>query len=599
MVAFIGVSFANGQSDSVVYLDEVEVLGAPLTKYSAGTSLESLPMTGLVGLDDIGKQSTINFKTYGNGQLSTISLRGTSASHTAVIWNGLTVNSPALGQTDFSIWPAFFTYQVAVQKGSSSSLFGSGSIGGNVIIDNSNVREDSLLSVSAAFGSFARYDLGVKLQLNPTENLRLETRFFGSSLANNFPYQFNRSIVRQPHGGIKRLGISQKVSRQFSNHQFFSEIAYVTNDRQIQPTVTSSSRDVLETKSVRGVVSDEIYLGKTIVYASLGYVGEATIYNDSSETSSEQLIGNLSVDFEWGNGFNSKTGVSYMLTEGESENYKRIEKDLQYHFFSSFSFMPLQKLKLTANLREAVHPSKAIFVPSAGGEWMVLDSDVRVFLRGQVSKGYRVPTFNDRFWQPGGNTELLPETSVNQEVGTNVSAERHQFSLTLYHSLVDDWIQWQPIRGVWSPRNIRQVKVKGVEFSTNSKLLESSKAILSWKNGYEYSQSSDERIVEKNQLPYIPRHAFTSGLTFDVDDFEIVARSNFTGERFTTLSNSKQNSIDPFMLFDLRLSKETQTRFGSMQMTFSVNNVFNVSYEILKNTAMPGRNLLTHLTLKF
>jgi iron complex outermembrane receptor protein len=50
----------------------------------------------------LSQHSTIFIKSYGNGTLATSSFRGTAAQHTQVQWNGISLNSPMLGQTDMS-----------------------------------------------------------------------------------------------------------------------------------------------------------------------------------------------------------------------------------------------------------------------------------------------------------------------------------------------------------------------------------------------------------------------------------------------------------------------------------------------------------------
>ena len=40
--------------------------------------------------------------------LSTVAFRGTGPSHTQVVWNGMRINSPMLGMTDFSMIPSYF-----------------------------------------------------------------------------------------------------------------------------------------------------------------------------------------------------------------------------------------------------------------------------------------------------------------------------------------------------------------------------------------------------------------------------------------------------------------------------------------------------------
>ena len=49
--------------------------------------------------------TSIFVKQYGRATLSTVAFRGTSPSHTQVTWNGMRINSPMLGMTDFSMIP--------------------------------------------------------------------------------------------------------------------------------------------------------------------------------------------------------------------------------------------------------------------------------------------------------------------------------------------------------------------------------------------------------------------------------------------------------------------------------------------------------------
>ena len=65
-------------------------------------------------LADILSQSTSVFiKNYGRGTLATASFRGTAPSHTQVLWNGMKINSPMLGQVDFSLIPSYFINDIS------------------------------------------------------------------------------------------------------------------------------------------------------------------------------------------------------------------------------------------------------------------------------------------------------------------------------------------------------------------------------------------------------------------------------------------------------------------------------------------------------
>src|ERR1043166_4156577 len=65
------------------------------------------------GLPEILSVSTPVFiKSYGPGALATTAFRGGSASHTALLWNGINIQNYMLGQNDLSTMPVFLFEEV-------------------------------------------------------------------------------------------------------------------------------------------------------------------------------------------------------------------------------------------------------------------------------------------------------------------------------------------------------------------------------------------------------------------------------------------------------------------------------------------------------
>jgi len=75
------------------------------------TQLDTLVLHENIALsmaDVLTFNSSIFIKQYGRATLSTVAFRGTGPSHTQVVWNGMRINSPMLGMTDFSMIPSYF-----------------------------------------------------------------------------------------------------------------------------------------------------------------------------------------------------------------------------------------------------------------------------------------------------------------------------------------------------------------------------------------------------------------------------------------------------------------------------------------------------------
>lgn len=82
------------------------------------------------------QQSAQFFKEYGTSGIATISKRGADATQTQVLWNGLPINHPMLGMMDFNSISAFGMDELVLIEGGNSAMYGSGSVGGTVMMNN-------------------------------------------------------------------------------------------------------------------------------------------------------------------------------------------------------------------------------------------------------------------------------------------------------------------------------------------------------------------------------------------------------------------------------------------------------------------------------
>jgi vitamin B12 transporter len=86
--------------------------------------------------DLLSYNSPVYIKSYGPGAIATTSFRGGSAEQTAILWNGFNIQNYMLGQADLSLLPSVLFEDIRVEYGGSSSLWGSGAVGGSILLDN-------------------------------------------------------------------------------------------------------------------------------------------------------------------------------------------------------------------------------------------------------------------------------------------------------------------------------------------------------------------------------------------------------------------------------------------------------------------------------
>ena len=165
------MSAQNRIADSTYTLKEIKIISNRLDNYSSGTKVQLIDSNIIAQYINnslatlLLNESSIFIKSYGAGSLATTSFRGGNATHTAVLWNGFNLNSPSNGQLDLSIIPNTISNKVSIQFGGSSALWGSGAVGGTILLNN-NIKFNEGLTIVASLsaGSFDDYSQQIYVQ---------------------------------------------------------------------------------------------------------------------------------------------------------------------------------------------------------------------------------------------------------------------------------------------------------------------------------------------------------------------------------------------------------------------------------------------------
>jgi len=138
----------------------------------------------------ISEQSSVFVKSYGVNGMATLSFRGASAAQSAVLWNGVPLSNPSLGMADISLLHTGLFDDISLQYGSSSALYGSGNVGGALLLENKppgfSRQEHAALTLGA--GSFGKKNIALKTVLQ-NERWRFKWNTFYEAAKNNFPYR--------------------------------------------------------------------------------------------------------------------------------------------------------------------------------------------------------------------------------------------------------------------------------------------------------------------------------------------------------------------------------------------------------------------------
>ena len=611
----IGVSGQlHAQEADTVVLSGIEVTASTITKYGAGArtnTIDSISQAygrGMSLADVISANTPVFMKSQGNGMLSTISFRGTGASHTAVRWNGVNIGYPMLGQSDFSVLPFYLNPEVKMQHGSGSSLYGSGAIGGVLDIGNSFVDEPARLSLTQEAGSFGTYFSGLSAGLrHKAVSISLKGMLTGSR--NDFTFintgTINKLKERQQNARYNGRGGSLDV--QWKNNLFVTRLStqYTYFDRNIQSTINNNGNpaDRQVDESWRTALSFSGNMGPVFLEGTYVQLTDNISFNDSN-SKALQNVGNLHLEIAPTGNLSFEAGGQLKEARVYSVNFAEgMGQELRGSIFAS-ALLSGTYGKLSINARQEFVEGYSIpFTPSVGVELPFWKSpDMTLALKSQYAKGYRVPTLNDRFWQPGGVPDLKPELSNSIEAGIagqNNGLLQASYEFTFYKMWVDDWILWIPRESFWSPENIRSVVSQGVEVSTTlSHTIGITK--VRWSANYSFSQSINQRGLDSldrsvgKQLPYTPLHNGNLSGQFSIRQLQFTLLSDFTGKRFVTTDNER--SLPMFTLLNVRASYLFKLKNSRLRVYTLFNNVLNESYQTILNRAMPGFNYRIGIT---
>ena len=576
------------------------------------------------------QHSPVFIKTYGPGGSASASFRGTTASHTLVLWNGFQLNSPSLGEVDFSTIPVFFTDEISLQWGSKTSA-NSGGLGGAVNIANKHKFNDGLiLDVKQTYGSFNTWGSYVTAGYSGN-NFIARIKAYRNSSDNDFTYN---NIATIPHQEMQQKNadfVDYGVMPELHLRMKKSTLSVVSwnqwghrNYPQIMSNVFNNTKEYADNDFSRNFISYKTYWNSGRVELKSAYFYEMQDYFLESYTSNNNPVTQI-------NSLN-KSNVFRQIVDLQQDLYAswKLYAKIQYDYESvtssnykqsSFSSSPKRSilslyaavdgkvykdLDLRLTLRnDLVNAKSEGFFPTVTMVYRVPFVKGLNFNMG-YSHNYRNPSLNDLYWNPGGNENLKSEKGKTFDFDVNYNYEKEDFNLDikagLYYSKVNDWIQWVPTNyRYWTPKNVSDVLARGLELHFRA-----SYRYALWdfslSGNYVYSHTTDESEYAQQygsngkQLIYIPLHHANAFAEAKWNTWNMTYSMEFTGERKTSMNDNEffAYQLPYYMLHHITLGKQ----LNRFRLELRINNITDEEYQTVLWRAMPGRSYEVYFGFK-
>ena len=602
--------------------------------------------------DVLAFNSSIFVKSYGRATLSTVAFRGTSPSHTQVTWNGMKINSPMLGMTDFSMIPSYFIDDASLLHGTSSVNETGGGLGGAIRLSTRPAQAEGFgLQYVQGVGSFKTFDEFLRLTYGD-DHWQVSTRAVYSSSPNDYKYR-NRDkkeniydddmniigqyypIERNRSGSFKDLHLLQEVYYNTGRGDRFGLNAwYINSNRELQMLTTDYGEATdfdnrQREHTFRGLLSWDHLRSSWKLSTKAGYIHTWMAYDyqrDAGNGIMTPMTRSRSfIDTFYGQAdgeyyldkwlFTATLSAHQHMVESRDKNIilqqgnKAIvgydTNRLELSGSVSAKWRPTDRLGLSVVVREELYGDE--FTPIIPALFIdgVLSERGNIVAKASVSRNYRFPTLNDLYFLPGGNPDLRPERGWTYDAGLSFSVARDDAyslsgSLSWFDSYVSDWIIWLPTtKGFFSPRNIKDVHAYGVELQASAAVALSDEWRLSADATYSWTPSLNEgepmspadKSVGK-QLPYVPEHTASLTGTLSWRSWSLLYKWNYYSKRYTMSSNdlSLSGQLPTYFMNNISIEKGFSLAWADLSLKCAINNLFDEEYLSVLSRPMPGIN---------
>lgn len=563
------------------------------------------------------QHSPVFIKTYGPGGVSTASFRGTTASHTLVLWNGFQLNAPTLGQVDFSTIPVFLADDIDLKWGSGTST-NSGGLGGSVNIDSkTGFGKGLVLDLKQTYGSFNTLGSFVTAGYCGRK-VSFRVKAYRNSSDNDFEY-YNSALLppktmKQQNADFVDYGVMPELSVMLG-HGILSLTSWNQwNNRNLPPimpnVINKNTEEWNRDRFSRNTLSYKLFwpsgslqLRSAAFFENQHYFLEThpqdhpeTVVTSINSINDALILHQIAnVEQQLFASWKCKGKLQWDHEQVNSNNYVDMKRRDMLSVYVAMEGNPFEKADLSVTARYDVVDGKSMGVfPTATFSYHF---PLGLGLTLGYSHNYRNPSLNDLYWYPGGNPDLLAENGRTVDLAVSYSLKRDRLKIEVrsgaYASKVKNWIQWVPTSyRYWVPQNVALVFARGLENHLDFHYQQGDwKASVSGNYVFTFTTDESENAQQYGllgkQLIYIPRHHGNLFSNLRWKTWDLSYTLEITGVRNTSYAhNDVFRDLPAYMLHHVALGKQ----WDKFRVELRCNNLTDKDYQNVLWRPMPGRS---------
>ncbi|MCX6141402.1 MAG: TonB-dependent receptor [Candidatus Kapabacteria bacterium] len=545
----------------------------------------------------------------GLGGLKTFSIRGGSASQALVMIDETRLSSAQNGTVDIGMLPARFVDNIDVIRGGVSALYGANALTGAMDI-RMRVPASNTLRAFASGGSFDEWRLGLGASASVgTVRIGADVESLGTK--GSFPFttdQFGEtySINRENGDAKSTFGTLRVEADEIGSFTFLGR----TTDRGVPGAVLqgniTNARARLKDDDLMGLLKARVLSSST---STVSLVGSARMLDQHYSDPDATITGPSGIDVRYhqrdaslglvskgtlqGLLYTSRLDASYADLRGDAIVTDSGSLVLRRSIGISSDWQWEGALGSPLDLRAALRVDGFSDMGWAVSPLLALKYTIseQLSFRASWSYNFRPPTFNELYFLNYGTRSLKPERSQSYNAGVVVRPWSWLvIDADAFAIFTKDLIVSVPVSPViTSAQNVGSARSMGMELLARGSWLDG-RLIAQWSYTLQkVSDNTGRAGIDRTMIPYAVPELASILLQWDDAVWTGSLQWNYTGYRYAQPGEEFTSLLQPFALVSAQVGVHVSGRTTRADVRLQADNVFDVSYMVVRGYPMPGR----------
>lgn len=613
---------------------------------SISVDAEKLKLTGTTDISDAMRRLPgVYLRDYGGaGGMKTVSLRGLGSQHTGVIYDGIMLSDVQTGQVDISRYNLSDIASITLNSGENDEIFlparasaSSSSLVVNTFSDKDFLNPALRLDARMRVGAFGQYNPYMRIGKSFAERFVMSATADYISSKNNYPYTLgtgsNKETYRRENSqmtaGKGEIGCYWRPT---SASSLSAKIYYFGADRHLPgPALyyNPKNNERLKDENTFVQVSYRTRLSSVLsLQGNAKFNWSRSYYTDQDEVYPSGLLDRRYFQRE----YYAAAALLYTPVSGLQLDYSadwflnnlnsNQPNDARPYRNSILQMIGAKYrykwLSVTAKALYSIYLNRAQdgeggkdaqrLSPSLGFSFQPMSNRL-LFLRASYKNIFRMPTFNELYFDHYGSINLNPEITDQLNAGVTWSLQERgvaeEVTLTCdgYLNFVRNKIVAIPYNMfVNRMMNLGKVRVLGLDATLNSTLRLAPRQRLILAATYSLQRAApvtDPAMSDwMKQLAYVPLNSGSGSVTWDNPWVTVGVSASGCSSRYTTNENLPGTKMPGYMELNCTLQHTFRFRGHSLELRADLINALDTRYELVARYPMPGRSWQASVAFK-